>query len=188
MQCTSDSRRAVRRPEGPGADRQPRAARAQRRRRLHQRPAPRAVLRRLDRLRRAPRLRAGDDIRRVDWRLYARTDRYYVKQYEADTNTNFSVLLDISRSMGFASRGVSKLEYGCYPRRRASPIWRSASATASASSPSTTTSSRTCRRRRSTSTWCCTRWISAKAERPGNLTRAAQQDGGALQAPRHPAC
>ena len=56
----------------------------------------------------------GDDIRRVDWRLYARTDRYYVKQYEADTNTNFSVLLDVSRSMGFASRGVSKLEYGCF--------------------------------------------------------------------------
>jgi uncharacterized protein (DUF58 family) len=56
----------------------------------------------------------GDDIRRVDWRLYARTDRYYVKQYEADTNTNMSVLLDVSRSMGFGSRGVSKLEYGCY--------------------------------------------------------------------------
>ena len=56
----------------------------------------------------------GDDIRRVDWRLYARTDRYYVKQYEADTNTNFSVLLDVSRSMGFASRGVTKLEYSCY--------------------------------------------------------------------------
>jgi uncharacterized protein (DUF58 family) len=56
----------------------------------------------------------GDDIRRVDWRLYARTDRYYVKQYEADTNTNFSVLLDVSRSMGFASRGISKLEYSCY--------------------------------------------------------------------------
>ncbi len=56
----------------------------------------------------------GDDIRRVDWKLYARTDRYYVKQYEADTNANFSVLLDVSRSMGFASRGVSKLEYGSY--------------------------------------------------------------------------
>src|SRR2546425_9475532 len=56
----------------------------------------------------------GDDIRRVDWRLYARTDRYYVKQYEADTNTNFSVLFDVSRSMGFKSTGVSKLEYGCY--------------------------------------------------------------------------
>ena len=46
----------------------------------------------------------GDDIRRVDWRLYARTDRYYVKQYEADTNTNFSVLLDVSKSMRFAQR------------------------------------------------------------------------------------
>ncbi len=57
---------------------------------------------------------AGDDIRRVDWRLYARTDKYYVKQYEADTNTNFSVLLDVSKSMGFASRGPSKLEYACY--------------------------------------------------------------------------
>ncbi len=57
---------------------------------------------------------AGDDIRRVDWRLYARTDKYFVKQYEADTNTNFSVILDVSKSMGFASRGVSKLEYGCY--------------------------------------------------------------------------
>jgi len=57
---------------------------------------------------------AGDDIRRVDWRLYARTDRYYIKQYEADTNTNVSVLMDVSRSMKFASNGVSKLEYGSY--------------------------------------------------------------------------
>jgi uncharacterized protein (DUF58 family) len=57
---------------------------------------------------------AGDDIRRVDWRLFARTDRYYVKQYEADTNTNLSVLLDISRSMKFFSRGIAKLEYGCF--------------------------------------------------------------------------
>src|SRR3989454_6397573 len=57
---------------------------------------------------------AGDDIRRVDWRVYARTDRYYVKQYEADTNTNFSVLFDVSKSMQFASRGISKLEYASY--------------------------------------------------------------------------
>src|SRR6266550_8311003 len=56
----------------------------------------------------------GDDIRRIDWRLYARTDRYYVKQFEADTNANFSVILDISRSMSFQSRGISKLEYGKY--------------------------------------------------------------------------
>jgi uncharacterized protein (DUF58 family) len=56
----------------------------------------------------------GDDIRRVDWKLYARTDRYFVKQYEADTNANLCVLFDISRSMGFASQGVSKLEYGSF--------------------------------------------------------------------------
>ena len=53
----------------------------------------------------------GDDIRRVDWRLYARTDRYYIKEYEADSNANFSVLLDVSKSMGFGSGSVSKLEY-----------------------------------------------------------------------------
>jgi uncharacterized protein (DUF58 family) len=53
----------------------------------------------------------GDDIRRVDWRLYARTDRYYIKEYEADSNANFSVLLDVSKSMGFGSVGLTKLDY-----------------------------------------------------------------------------
>ncbi len=53
----------------------------------------------------------GDDIRRVDWRLYARTDRLYRKEYEADTNTNFSVLLDVSASMGYGSGSVTKLDY-----------------------------------------------------------------------------
>src|SRR5919204_1033816 len=57
---------------------------------------------------------AGDDIRRVDWRLYARTDRDYIKQYEADTNTNVSVLLDVSRSMRFSSRGIPKIEYASF--------------------------------------------------------------------------
>jgi uncharacterized protein (DUF58 family) len=63
----------------------------------------------------------GDDIRRIDWRLFARTDRHYVKEYEADTNTNFLVVLDVSPSMrygGDTSAGgsgrVSKLTYGCY--------------------------------------------------------------------------
>jgi uncharacterized protein (DUF58 family) len=54
----------------------------------------------------------GDDIRRVDWKLYARTDRYYIKEYEADSNSNFAVLLDVSRSMGFGSDGLTKLDYG----------------------------------------------------------------------------
>jgi uncharacterized protein (DUF58 family) len=53
----------------------------------------------------------GDDIRRVDWRLFARTDRFYVKEYEADSNSNFAVLLDVSKSMGFGSRGITKLDY-----------------------------------------------------------------------------
>jgi uncharacterized protein (DUF58 family) len=53
----------------------------------------------------------GDDIRRVDWRLFARTDRSYIKEYEADSNANFSVLLDCSKSMGFGSAEVTKLEY-----------------------------------------------------------------------------
>lgn len=53
----------------------------------------------------------GDDPRRVDWRVYARTGRYYVKEFEAETNTNFTVILDVSRSMGFGSP-VTKLDYG----------------------------------------------------------------------------
>lgn len=54
---------------------------------------------------------AGDDIRRVDWKLFGRTDRFYIKEYEADTNANFAVLLDSSKSMGFGSAGITKLEY-----------------------------------------------------------------------------
>src|SRR5919107_3861247 len=54
---------------------------------------------------------AGDDIRRVDWKLFGRTDRFYIKEYEADTNANFAVLLDVSKSRGFGSRGITKLEY-----------------------------------------------------------------------------
>jgi uncharacterized protein (DUF58 family) len=54
---------------------------------------------------------AGDDIRRVDWKLFGRTDRFYIKEYEADTNANFAVLLDTSKSMGFGSAGITKLEY-----------------------------------------------------------------------------
>ncbi len=57
----------------------------------------------------------GDDIRRIDWRLYARSDRYYVEEFEADTNTNFVVLLDVSPSMSYGhAAGMSKIGYGCY--------------------------------------------------------------------------
>jgi uncharacterized protein (DUF58 family) len=47
----------------------------------------------------------------VDWRVYARTDRLYVKVYEAETNADLVVALDLSGSMDYASRGHSKLDY-----------------------------------------------------------------------------
>ncbi len=54
----------------------------------------------------------GDDIRRIDWRLYGRTDRLFVKEFEAETNANFTVLLDVSRSMDYAGGdGPTKLDY-----------------------------------------------------------------------------
>ncbi|MFN8667720.1 MAG: DUF58 domain-containing protein [Gemmatimonadaceae bacterium] len=53
----------------------------------------------------------GDDIRHIDWRVYARTERYYLKEFEAETNTNFMVLLDVSASMGYGSAGITKLDY-----------------------------------------------------------------------------
>ena len=56
----------------------------------------------------------GDDIRRIDWRLYGRTDRHYIKLFEAETNTNFTVLLDVSRSMSYGSHSVTKLDYARY--------------------------------------------------------------------------
>ena len=56
----------------------------------------------------------GDDIRRIDWRLFARADRFYVKEFEADTNTSFTLILDLSRSMTFGSRGITKLDYARY--------------------------------------------------------------------------
>lgn len=58
----------------------------------------------------------GDDTRRIDWKLFARSDRYYLKEFEAETNASFSVLLDVSRSMRFASRpgSLSKLDYARY--------------------------------------------------------------------------
>src|ERR1041385_1860728 len=54
----------------------------------------------------------GDDIRRIDWRVYGRTDRFYVKEYEADTNASVTFVLDASASMEFGSGGVTKYGYG----------------------------------------------------------------------------
>lgn len=57
----------------------------------------------------------GDDIGNIDWKVYGRSDRLYIKQYEEETNLKAYILLDASKSMGFKRDGsVSKLEYAGY--------------------------------------------------------------------------
>ncbi|MGC2660766.1 MAG: DUF58 domain-containing protein, partial [Bryobacteraceae bacterium] len=53
----------------------------------------------------------GDDLRHVDWNVFARTERAYLKRYRGETNTEVNVLLDASASMGFSSSSVTKFEY-----------------------------------------------------------------------------
>lgn len=53
----------------------------------------------------------GDEIRHLDWRTYARTDRFYLRQYEDETNLRAFLVVDTSASMGFGSGAVSKLRY-----------------------------------------------------------------------------
>jgi uncharacterized protein (DUF58 family) len=53
----------------------------------------------------------GDDLRRLDWRAYGRNDRFYVKEFEADTNLRCCLVVDTSGSMGFGSQDVTKIEY-----------------------------------------------------------------------------
>lgn len=54
---------------------------------------------------------AGDDLRYLDWRLFARSDRYYIKRFEDETNLRCHLLVDMSRSMGFSSLAYDKAEY-----------------------------------------------------------------------------
>lgn len=64
----------------------------------------------------------GDEIRRVDWKVYGKTDRYYIKQYEEETNLKSYIILDASASMSFSSeipdhkneKRISKLEYASF--------------------------------------------------------------------------
>jgi len=56
--------------------------------------------------------RPGDDIRKIDWKVYGRTDRFFIKEYEGETNTSVHLILDCSRSMSYGSKGIKKLEYG----------------------------------------------------------------------------
>src|SRR5881628_1796746 len=53
----------------------------------------------------------GDEIRRIDWNVYSRSDKLYVKLYEGETNTRVVILLDISGSMNYGSGEVKKIDY-----------------------------------------------------------------------------
>ena len=53
----------------------------------------------------------GDDLRHLDWKLFARTDRYYIKRFEDETNLRCLLLLDSSKSMNFGSAGYTKFDY-----------------------------------------------------------------------------
>jgi uncharacterized protein (DUF58 family) len=56
----------------------------------------------------------GDEIKHIDWKVYGRTDRFFVKQFEEETNLKSYLLLDTSGSMGFGSGKISKLQYATY--------------------------------------------------------------------------
>jgi uncharacterized protein (DUF58 family) len=55
----------------------------------------------------------GDDIKHVDWKVYGRTGRFYLKQYEEETNLVLWILLDVSESMRYGSTAVTKYDYAC---------------------------------------------------------------------------
>src|SRR6185436_19925877 len=54
----------------------------------------------------------GDELRHVDWKAYAKLDRYYVKQFEQESQLTVYLVLDASASMSFAGGGIAKLRYG----------------------------------------------------------------------------
>ena len=56
----------------------------------------------------------GDDLRHVDWNLFARTERCYLKRYRGETNSQLTILLDASNSMNYGSHAVSKMDYARY--------------------------------------------------------------------------
>jgi uncharacterized protein (DUF58 family) len=55
----------------------------------------------------------GDELRHVDWKVWAKQDRYYVKQFEEDTNLRATLLVDVSGSMRYGTGPLNKYEYGC---------------------------------------------------------------------------
>ena len=55
----------------------------------------------------------GDDIRHLDWKVWSKTDRFYIKQYEAETNLRCHLVVDVSESMHYGRGAMNKYNYGC---------------------------------------------------------------------------
>ena len=105
-------------PAGRRGHRRSRAGCAAGRGRTAHRPAPQSAARVQRRVQPAPPYRAGDDLKYLDWKLLARTDRLYSRQFRETTNMAVMIALDASASMAFPEKGVSKWRYARpWPRR-----------------------------------------------------------------------
>src|SRR5919205_490456 len=56
---------------------------------------------------------SGDDLRHLDWKVWSKTDRFYIKQYEAETNLRTTLVVDVSESMRYGRGALNKYEYAC---------------------------------------------------------------------------
>ena len=90
----------------------------------------------------------GDDLRHVDWNVYARTDKMFLKRYRGETNCQLTILLDMSRSMKFGSQGMEKIEYARFLAACLAYLAQRPAGRRQASSSSTTKSATSFLRRR----------------------------------------
>ena len=90
--------------------------------------------------------RRGDDLRHIDWKVWAKQDRYYVKQFEEDTNLRATLLVDVSGSMQYGSGPLNKYEYGCTIAAIAGLLAAAAAGRGGLRSPSTRRFASRCRR------------------------------------------
>ena len=116
----------------------------------------------------------GDDLRRIDWRLLGRTDRFYMKEFEADTNASVMFALDSSASMDYGS-GRHEVRLRALPHRVARVAVAAAGRSRRSRRPSPATSWTSCRRRRDICSCCCTRSAARRRRAPARSRRRSQR-------------
>ena len=113
IRFTHVRRREIPEARGHPPDLAARSARAVHRQGLSAGLARQPVSRLLGRVQRASQVHAGDDPQDIDWLVYAKTDKYYIKKFEAETNITGYLVMDLSRSMGYTYRQeLTKFDYG----------------------------------------------------------------------------